>query len=35
MERKLRVAAGLGDEPTGEVAEEPSRLQKVADKVTP
>jgi Mn-containing catalase len=33
--RKLRVAAGLGEAPTGEVAEDPGVLKKVADKLTP
>ena len=33
--RKLRKAAGLGDEPTGVVADEPGVVRKVADKLTP
>jgi Mn-containing catalase len=33
--RKLRKAAGLGDEPTGVVAEDPGVVRKVADKLTP
>jgi Mn-containing catalase len=32
--QKLRVAAGLPEQPTGEVAEDPGMLKKVADKLT-
>jgi Mn-containing catalase len=32
---KLRKAAGLPDKPLGEVASEPNRFKKMADKVTP
>jgi Mn-containing catalase len=33
--QRLRKAAGLPDKPTGEVASEPGRFEKIADKVTP
>jgi Mn-containing catalase len=33
--KKLRKAAGLPDEPTGDVASDGSRFQKIKDKVTP
>jgi Mn-containing catalase len=33
--QRLRKAAGLPDTPTGEVAEEPGRFEKLADKVKP
>jgi Mn-containing catalase len=33
--QRLRAAAGLPEKPTGEVAEDPGMLKKVADKITP